>query len=162
MILILETIDVRKSKNILPRTTVLDKVRLDFASKNGDRCISVLNPMKFELKATESFRCFLQRLRHLILVGYTRHITKYEELIRANREKRNQEGWNFIRYFKLQEQLAFVLEMLGQHMEALVQYDELDALFSQFIMNSAHGENPKWLSVFEKPFTLFHGITLDK
>lgn len=162
MILLVETLDVKKSKNILPRTTVLDKIRLDFASKHGDKCISLINPLKFEQKSTESFRCLLQRIRHLLLMGYNRNITKYEELIRTNREKRNQDGWSFINYFLLQEQLAFVLEILGLHSEALVQYDELDAMFSQFILNSVFGGNQKWLQTFEKPFTEFHGITMKK
>jgi len=162
MILLVETVDVKKSKNILPRTTVLDKIRLDFATKNGDRCISVLNPMKFEIKSTESFRCLLQRIRHLILSGYNRNIIKYEELIRSNREKRNTDGWSFIKYFLLQEQLAFVLEMLGLYSEALVQYDELDAMLSQFILNSVYGDKQQWLEIFEKQFTTFYGITLSK
>lgn len=162
MILVVETIDVKKTKNILPRTTVLDKIRADFASKNGDRCISILNPMKFEMKATESYRCFLQRIRHLMLSGYNRNINKYEELIRANREMRTQDGWCFIKYFLLQEELAFVLEMLGLFSEALIQYDELDAMFSQFILNSQFGEKPKWLDIFQRPLNSFHGITMNK
>ncbi|XP_058058025.1 trafficking protein particle complex subunit 10 [Anopheles bellator] len=161
MILLVETLDVKKSKNILPRTTVLDKIRLDFASKNGDRCLSILNPARFELKATESFRCLLQRIRHLMLTGYNKSIVKYEELIRTNRENRIQENWSFIDYFLLQEQLAFVLEMLGQHSEALVQYDELDAMFSQFILNSVFGEKQKWLHIFDQPLYTFHGISLN-
>lgn len=36
-----------------------------------------------------------------------------------------------------QEEYAFALEMLGVHEEALIQYDELEALFSQFIKNSS-------------------------
>jgi len=37
----------------------------------------------------------------------------------------------------LQEDLALTYELqLGVHDEALVQYDELDALFTQFILNS--------------------------
>jgi hypothetical protein len=36
----------------------------------------------------------------------------------------------------LQEELAFVLEMLEVYDESLVQYDELDALFTQFVLNS--------------------------
>lgn len=162
MILIVETIDMKKTKNILPRTTVLDKIRLDFASKNGDRCISILNPQKFENKATESFRSMIQRIRHLMLTGYNKNIVKYEEFIRNNREKRNQPGWSFIKYFLLQEQLAFVLEMLGLYTEALIQYDELDAMFSQFVLNSMFGEKPKWLQVFEIPFTTFRGINMNK
>uniref|UniRef100_A0AAG5CNJ8 Trafficking protein particle complex subunit 10 n=1 Tax=Anopheles atroparvus TaxID=41427 RepID=A0AAG5CNJ8_ANOAO len=161
MILLVETLDMKKSKNILPRTTVLDKIRLDFASKNGDRCLSILNPAKFEMKATESFRCLLQRIRHLMLTGYNKTIVKYEELIRTNRENRIQENWSFIDYFVLQEQLAFVLEMLGQYPEALVQYDELDAMFSQFILNTVFGEKQKWLYIFDQPLHAFHGISLN-
>lgn len=162
LILVVETLDVKKTKNILPRSTVLDKIRSDFASKNEDRCISVLNPMKFEMKATESFRCLLQRIRFLMLSGYNRNITKYEELIRANRERRNQEKWNFINYFLLQEQLAFIFEMLGLHSEALVQYDELDAMFSQFVLNSVIGDKPSWIDVFGRQYQSFQGINLDK
>ena len=36
----------------------------------------------------------------------------------------------------LQEELASVYDMLGLADEALVQYDELDALFTQFVLNS--------------------------
>jgi hypothetical protein len=32
-----------------------------------------------------------------------------------------------------------VLEMLGVYEEALIQYDELDALFTQFVLNSHLG-----------------------
>ena len=32
-----------------------------------------------------------------------------------------------------------MFEMLGLHEDALVQYDELDALFTQFILNHAVG-----------------------
>lgn len=162
MIVVVETVDVKKSKNILPRTTVVDKIRTDFGSKSSDRCISLLNPMKFETKASESFRCFLQRIRALILIGYNRNINKYEELIRTNRERRNQPDWCFVNAFLLQERLAFVLEMLGLHTEALVQYDELDAMFSQFVLNSAFGERQKWLALFQRPFNSFHAICMNR
>ena len=56
--------------------------------------------------------------------------------MRGQREKRNDPKWNFCDYFLLQEELAFVYEMLGVNDEALVQYDELDALFTQFVLNS--------------------------
>jgi hypothetical protein len=39
----------------------------------------------------------------------------------------------------LKEEQAFVLEMLGLYDESLVQYDELDALFTQFVLNSNVG-----------------------
>lgn len=162
MILLVETLDIKKTKNILPRTTVLDKIRLDFGSKQGDRVISVLNPAKFEAKATESFRSMLQRIRYLMLSGYNKNINKYEELIRGNRDKRQKEGWSFLKYFLLQEDLAFVLEMLGLHTEALVQYDELEAMFSQSVLNSVFGEKPVWLKMFAQPINRFSGINLSK
>lgn len=43
----------------------------------------------------------------------------------------------------VQEELAFVFEMLQQFEDALVQYDELDALFTQYVLNfGAGGELP--------------------
>ena len=41
--------------------------------------------------------------------------------------------------FVPQEELAFMFEMLGLYEDALVQYDELDALFTQFVLNHAVG-----------------------
>ena len=35
-----------------------------------------------------------------------------------------------------QEELAFAYEMVGLYEDALIQYDELDALFSQFVLNA--------------------------
>ena len=59
--------------------------------------------------------------------------------MRAERERRTEKGWSFCNYFLLQEELAEVFTLLALHDEALVQYDELDALFTQFILNSAAG-----------------------
>lgn len=162
MIIIVETIDIKKTKNILPRQSVLDKIRVDFAAKNADRCVSILNPLKFENKSTESFRSMIQRMRHLILSGYNKNIIKFEEIIRSSREERNKEDWGFCTYFLLQEQLAFVLEMLTLYSDALVQYDELDAMFNLFVMNTVFGEKPKWMKTFEKPLNNFRGISMCK
>lgn len=85
---------------------------------------------------------------------------KFEEIIRARREERNKADWSFITYFLLQEQLAMVLEMLCQYSDALVQYDELDAMLNLFVMNTIFGEKQKWMSVFEKPLQSFRGITM--
>lgn len=127
------------------------------------RCVSILNPLKFENKATESFRSMCVRMKHLMLSGYNKNIIKFEEIIRARREERNQPQWNFIKYFVLQEQLAFVLEMLSLYSDALVQYDELDAMFNLFIHNSIYGEKPTWMNVFEQqPLNSLRGITMCK
>jgi hypothetical protein len=37
MVVIVETPDVRKANKLLPRTTVLDKIRAEYATKHADR-----------------------------------------------------------------------------------------------------------------------------
>ncbi|XP_001606511.2 trafficking protein particle complex subunit 10 isoform X1 [Nasonia vitripennis] len=161
MIVLVETYDIKKSNKLLPRTTVLDKIRSDFASKHGDRCLSIINPIKSESRSAESWRGLITRIRHLMLTAYDRTLLKFEEIIRDHREKRNQAGWNFCHYFLLQEELAFVLEMLGLFEEALVQYDELDALFTQFVLNTNVGDTPTWLSSFQTPLNNWTGVNLN-
>lgn len=104
----------------------------------------------------------IQRIRHLILSSYNKNIIKFEEIIRGKREQRTNEDWNFISYFLHQEQLAMVFEMLGQYSDALVQYDELDAMLNLFVMNTIFGEKQKWMKIFEKPLNNFQGITMCK
>ncbi|KAJ8971683.1 hypothetical protein NQ317_014001 [Molorchus minor] len=134
LVVVVENYDGKRANKLLPRTTVLDKIRADFAPKQGDRCISVINPKaKWSLVSADSWRGLVTRIRHLLLVAYARAVSRLEDHVRQQRERRNEVGWDFMQYFQLQEELAQVLEMLGLNDEALVQYDELDALFSQFV-----------------------------
>lgn len=126
----------------------------------GDRCISVINPGKVESRSADSWRGLVSRIRHLVLVSYARAVARLEDHVRQQRERRNEAGWNFMQYFKLQEELAQVLEMLGLYDEALVQYDELDALFSQFVINGHRGDAISWLTNFQKPLEKWHGLKL--
>lgn len=50
---------------------------------------------------------------------------------------------------------------MGLYDEALVQYDELDALFTQFVLNSAVGEAPKWLLSFQSAPNNWSGVCLN-
>ncbi|XP_052753986.1 trafficking protein particle complex subunit 10 [Galleria mellonella] len=161
MIVLVETYDIRKTNKLLPRTTVLDRIKGDFAVKQTeDRFLSVINPIKSEARSAESWRALVAKVRHFILVAYNKALIKFEEYMREQREKRNDPEWDFCKYFILQEQLAFVLEMLGLYEEALVQYDELDALFSQFVLNSNVTESPKWLDTFKQPVTAWQAVKL--
>ncbi|XP_050312441.1 trafficking protein particle complex subunit 10 [Anthonomus grandis grandis] len=160
LIVVVENYDGKRSKQLIPRTTVLDKIRADFALKQGDRCISVINPGKPENKSADSWRGLVGRMRHLLLVSYAKAVTRLEDHVRQQRERRNDPGWSFLKYFMLQEELAQVLEMLGIPDEALVQYDELDALFSQFVANFSTCDNLKWLSQFQRPLERWYGLRL--
>ncbi|XP_039289601.1 trafficking protein particle complex subunit 10 [Nilaparvata lugens] len=160
MIVVVETYDFRKTNKLLPRTTVLDKIKNDFGTKHADRCLSVINPLKSESRSAGSWRGLMVNMRLLLLAAYDKTLLRFEEVIREQREKRNQPGWSFCKYFLLQEELAFVLEMLGIYDEALVQYDELDALFTQFVLNSNFGDIPEWLAGFQGPLQSWPGLTL--
>lgn len=160
LIVVVENFDGKRTNKLLPRTTVLDKIRADFAPKQGDRCISVINPGKIESRSADSWRGLVNRIRHLLLTAYAKAVYRLEEYVRQQREKRNESGWNFMQYFSLQEELAQVLEMLGLYDEALVQYDELDALFSQFVVNGVTSDSVNWLNDFQKPLERWHGLKL--
>ncbi|XP_025413073.1 trafficking protein particle complex subunit 10 isoform X2 [Sipha flava] len=150
VIVVVETYDLRKHNKLLPRTTVFDKIKSDFAEKKADRCLSVINPPKSEVRCGSSaWRALITNVRLLILSAFDRLFLKYEDNIRNYREQRNDPSWSFCKYFLYQEELAFALEMLGLHDEALIQYDELDAMFTQFILNSQVGNVPQWLTKFQ-------------
>ncbi|BES93279.1 Foie gras liver health family 1 [Nesidiocoris tenuis] len=160
VIILVETYDFRKSNKLLPRTTVFDKIKSDYGTKHADRCLAVINPLRSESRSVGSWRGLVVNLRLLLLTAFDRSLIKFEEIIREQREKRNQAGWSFTKYFLLQEELAFVLEMLGVYEEALVQYDELDALFTQFILNFNLGETPEWLAQFQSSLDSWDGLSI--
>jgi len=107
-----------------------------FIKRNAFNSTFFLDPSKNDSRASDSWQTLLHRLRLLTLQAYNRTLGRFEENMRAQRERRNSPNWNFCDYFLLQEELAFTYEMLGVYDEALVQYDELDALFTQFVLNS--------------------------
>lgn len=80
----------------------MDKIRTDFAPKQGDRCISVINPGKVEARSADSWRGLVSRIRHLLLVAYARAVTSLEDHVRQQRERRTENGWSFMHYFELQ------------------------------------------------------------
>ncbi|MGH0136494.1 UNVERIFIED_CONTAM: hypothetical protein FKN15_061137 [Acipenser sinensis] len=140
LIVVVESDAKKKNKtNILPRTSIVDKIRNDFCNKQSDRCVVLSDPLKDSSRSQESWSAFLTKLRTLLLMSFTKNLGKFEDDMRTLREKRTEPGWSFCEYFMVQEELAFVFEMLQQFEDALVQYDELDALFTQYVVNFGAG-----------------------
>ncbi|XP_038657237.1 trafficking protein particle complex subunit 10 [Scyliorhinus canicula] len=52
--------------------------------------------------------------------------------------------------------------MLQQFEDALVQYDELDALFTQYVVNYGAGDGANWLTSFCQPVQNWNGLILRK
>ena len=161
MIVLVETPEGRKGNKFPLRTTVLDKLKQDIGGKTPERCVGLTDPSRTDSRAAESMQSFLHKFRQLFLQSYNKVLNKFEENIRAQREKRNEPLWNFCQYFLLQEQLAFVYENLSLYDEALIQYDELDALFTQFILNSSVGDSPDWLERFNKDLSDWSPLSLN-
>lgn len=92
-----------------------------------------------------NYNSFVQHLRSLLVVAFGRQCDIYERLVRQQRELLNRSEWDFFGFFLLQEELAFVYEHLSLYDRALIQYDELDALFTQSIINSnGIADNQPW------------------
>ncbi|XP_029433678.1 trafficking protein particle complex subunit 10 isoform X2 [Rhinatrema bivittatum] len=163
LIVVVESEAKKKNKtNILPRTSIVDKIRNDFCNKQNDRCVVLSDPLKDTSRSQESWNAFLTKLRTLLLMSFTKNLGKFEDDMRTLREKRTEPGWSFCDYFMVQEELAFVFEMLQQFEDALVQYDELDALFSQYVVNFGAGDGANWLSSFCQPVRSWDGLVLRK
>ncbi|XP_063301825.1 trafficking protein particle complex subunit 10 isoform X2 [Pelobates fuscus] len=163
LIVVVESEAKKKNKtNILPRTSIADKIRSDFCNKQSDRCMVLVDPLKDTPRSQESWSLFLAKLRTLLLTSFTRNLGHFEDEMRTLREKRTEPCWSFCDYFMVQEELAFVFEMLQQFEDALVQYDELDALFSQYVLNFGAGDGANWLSSFCQPVQSWDGLALRK
>ncbi|XP_020639568.3 trafficking protein particle complex subunit 10 [Pogona vitticeps] len=163
LIVVVECDAKKKNKtNILPRTSIVDKIRNDFCNKQSDRCVVLSDPLKDTSRSQESWNAFLTKLRTLLLMSFTKNLGKFEDDMRTLREKRTEPGWSFCEYFMVQEELAFVFEMLQQFEDALVQYDELDALFSQYVVNFGVGDGANWLTFFCQPVRSWNGLVLRK
>uniref|UniRef100_A0A4W3JL46 Trafficking protein particle complex subunit 10 n=1 Tax=Callorhinchus milii TaxID=7868 RepID=A0A4W3JL46_CALMI len=163
LIVVVESDTKKKNKtNILPRTSIVDKIRNDFCNKQSDRCVVLSDPLKDSARAQESWNGFFSKLRTLLLLSFTKNLGKFEDDMRSLREKRTEPGWSFCQYFMVQEELAFVFEMLQQYEDALVQYDELDALFTQYVLNYGAGEGATWLACFCQPVRSWKGLVLRK
>lgn len=116
MIVLVETYDIRKTNKLLPRTTVLDKIKGDFGVKQTeDKFISVINPIKSEARSAESWRSLVAKIRHFILVAYNKALIKFEDYMREQREKRNDPEWDFCKYFIIQVSFYSIYEDLLQY-----------------------------------------------
>lgn len=165
LIVVLEPTDGKKlnKSKLLPRTSVIDKVKSDFPAgikKGAEHCISLPDQSVATTKPNEAYSAFMTKLRHWLLSAYSKQLAAYEDFIRVERERRTAKDWNFFEFFFLQEELAFAFETMSLYDEALVQYDELDALFSQFVINSHVGEMQAWLQQLSDNCDFWNGLCL--
>lgn len=106
-------------------------------------------------KAQESYTQFIRKFRNIIMTSFSKQIELFEEQLRVQREIRNDKNWDFFNYFSMQEELAFAYEFLTLFDEALMQYDLLDALFTEHLRDESQSSK-QW-----KAFDYWHALCLD-
>lgn len=67
------------------------------------RVIQLYEPFKETLftKSAESWEALLSHMRQLLLDSISKHLTKFEEKVRHQREKYAEKNWSFLDYLKL-------------------------------------------------------------
>lgn len=148
-------------------TSFLDRMKKGLSTifqsdSDSDRWLTLVNQDRLpDSKAQDSYSSFLKKLRNLIITSFSKQIELFEEQLRVQRELRVDKDWDFYSYFSMQEELAAAFEFLTLFDEALVQYDLLDALFTEYILSPgfAQSKGPlceQWTSLNSWP-----GLCLD-
>lgn len=129
---------------------------------NSDRWLTLVNQSKpNDTKAQESYLQFIKKFRNVIATSFSKAIELFEEQLKTKREMRNEKSWDFLEYFSMQEELAFSFELLTLFDEALLQYDLLDALFTEYIATSGFNRRDDPLFQQLTSFDHWHGLCLD-
>eukprot|EP00123_Amoebidium_parasiticum_P011023 comp20470_c0_seq1/m.26083 comp20470_c0_seq1/g.26083 ORF comp20470_c0_seq1/g.26083 comp20470_c0_seq1/m.26083 type:complete len:1249 (-) comp20470_c0_seq1:392-4138(-) len=115
------------------RGSVFDKIKADFSGKN-ERCVE----LQLGSRNNDTWDQFLNRVLENLLHSFKRRVERYEEDLRKMMTNRMVPGWNYCQFFILKEGLAFAFEGMHLYEEALLQYDELDAVFAQYESREAN------------------------
>lgn len=120
------------------KTGVLDKLKADFNPQKTERCIqlSYMSTMDSIVHASmhdssSQWTELLTRLKQSLLVAFDSKINETEDSLRTMISTRSRNDWNFQEFFIQKAQLANQFEMMNLFEDGLIQYDELDAAFSQ-------------------------------
>lgn len=146
-------------------TSLLERLKTGLSTmfqsdSDSERWLSLLDQSgTIDAKAQDSYNNFVKRLRNLILASFSKHIELFEEQLRVQREMRTLKDWNFFSYFITQEELAYAFEFLTLFDDALVQYDLLDALFSELI-SSPEIHDESWIKPL-MTFNNWNGLCLE-
>lgn len=128
-------------------------IRQRIGQSDSDRWLTLRN------QDESSYKNFILRFRNILMASFSKQIELFEEQLRVQREMRFDEDFDFFSYLSMQEELANAFEFLTLYDEALVQYDLLDALFTEYISSPAFKKDPlfdKWTK-----FNIWPGLCLN-
>lgn len=129
---------------------------------NSGRWLTLVNQDRLpDARAQESYANFIKKFRNVAMASFSKQIELFEEQLRVQREMRVAKNWNFFSYFSMQEELAFAFESLTLFDDALVQYDLLDALFTEYISSPTFNGQEEPLYSSWTSFKSWQGLCLD-
>lgn len=148
-------------------SSLLDRVKKGLSTmfqsdSNSDRWLTLINQDRLpDSRAQESYTNFVRKFRNVIMTSFSKQIELFEEQLRVQREMRTDKNWNLLAHFSMQEELAFAFEFLTLFDEALVQYDLLDALFTEYISSPSFNALDEPLYETWTSFKSWNGLCLD-
>ncbi|KAJ1680172.1 hypothetical protein EV182_000549, partial [Spiromyces aspiralis] len=140
-----EMLQTAASRILSIKTTVFERVRSDFQPKNTSRRVVMLDPHN-----AAGWADMFAAIKELVVSSMEAQFASLDGDIRRLDSNRLVPGWNYCRFFILKEGLVSLYTVMGLYGEALKQYDELDAVFSQIM-------DAKALSWFNKIGGTEHG-----
>ncbi|KAG8969021.1 hypothetical protein FRC03_004988 [Tulasnella sp. 419] len=128
MIVLISRPDVQATTNrLFQRGTIIDKIRADFNVAKRDRCVQLAWAVGSEDPA--AWTDFVSKLKDGIVSSFDTSVVAREEEVKRSESQRQMVGWNFCVFFMLKESLALAFESVNLLEDALIVYEELEALF---------------------------------
>ncbi|EGC37898.1 hypothetical protein DICPUDRAFT_86772 [Dictyostelium purpureum] len=109
--------------------TVYDRIKSDFNVKR-DRCCQ-LRFLDDSNRNDDLWDDLLMKMKEGIIASAEQYLTTYEDEIRKMDAKRNLPGWSYQNFFFIKEGLALIYERAQLYEDALMQYFELEVLFTE-------------------------------
>ncbi|EIM89936.1 uncharacterized protein STEHIDRAFT_92528 [Stereum hirsutum FP-91666 SS1] len=142
--------------------TVLDKIKADFNLDKRDRCVQLAWTVGQNNPA--AWAEMLSKIKEGILVAFDSTIAQRSEEVKRSAGQRLMPGWNYCTFFILKESIATSFEGMNLFEDALLQFDDLDIMFTnvlreknmswfgQLIVAGPKDDSAPLLSVSSRPY----------
>ncbi|KAI0748290.1 trafficking protein particle complex subunit 10 [Daedaleopsis nitida] len=127
------------------KASVMDKIKADFNVDKKDRCVQLI--WSADKDNPTVWADLITKVKDGVLSAFDAAVTQREDEVRRSEGQRQMPGWNFCTFFILKESVASSLEGMNLHEDALQQYYELEATFSQVLRE----KNMSWFGTLITP-----------
>ncbi|KAI0709428.1 trafficking protein particle complex subunit 10 [Earliella scabrosa] len=136
------------------KASVLDKVKADFNTDKKDRCVQLV--WSADKDNPTVWADLVTKVKEGVLSAFDASLTQREDEVKRSEGQRQMPGWNFCTFFILKESVASSLEGMNLYEDALQQYYELEATFSQVLRE----KNMSWFGTLITPMPTDDSVPL--